>query len=254
MGILYNRFTPGFTLLPYSDSSKIITYATYENFDASSSTWGDGIAPINRSTNTSWYKDSDAQGFVSFSANSNSISNTSALGNKFTIYEVLKHVNFPEQYSNYDYNLVISRDSQSTSEYLFSPWHEPYIEPGLYDYYCQTTGGIITFSLNTSFESITLDQMHITAAAYQYTPDNRQSRIDAFCNYNSGLAGPTAITSSSLYGVRIAGTTDFSTRCYKFIAVVAEDESQIYTDGRSIVEWNMAVLKHYFGVEYDSPI
>ena len=247
MGILYNRFTPGFTLLPYSDQSKIITYATYDNFNANSSTWGTGSAPIVRESGN-WSKDSDAQGFISFGASFTEIQNIAALGNKFTIYEVLKHVNFPQMYTSFDYNLVISRGSQSTSEYLFSPTLGTGY--GHYDYDCHTTGGVVGVPCNLP----TLDQMHITAAAYQYTPDNRQSRIAAFCNYNSGRAGPTTITSSSLYGVRIAGTTSLSTRCYKFIAVVADDESVIYTDNRSIVEWNMAVLKHYFGVEYDSPI
>lgn len=241
MGILYNRFTPGFTLLPYSDQSKILTYATYDNFDANSSTWGDGDAPIQRSG--SWYKDRDASGFISFSSTYNSIANTSALGNKFTIYEVLKHVNVPQTIADQTNNLVINRGTQSTSEYLFSPSNA-----GGDIYTCHTTAGVIDVA-----HQLSLDKMHITAASYNYVPTSRQSNIAVFCNYSSGRGGPTTISSSELQNVRIAGV-NITTRCYKFIAIVAEDEANIYIDGRSAVERNMAVLRAYFGVDYDSPI
>lgn len=247
MGILYNRFTPGFTLLPYSDQSKIITYATYENFDANSSTWGEGTAPIQRSG--TWYKDQDASGYISFHTSYNSISNTSALGNGFTIYEVLKHVDYPQIIVDKTYNLIINRGSQSTSEYLLSPFYNS----STYDYSCHTTAGDIDVSPHLS----SLDQLHITVAAYEYSPANRQSRIWVSCNRSSGYGGPTTISSSTLQGIQLAGQRAGSTtitRCYKFIAVVAENEENIYIGNRSVVEYNMAVLNSYFGVNYPTPI
>jgi len=239
-GILYNRFYPGFTLLPYSDQSKIITYATYDNFDPDSTTWGDGICPI-RSSGT-WYKDHDAQGFISFASAYNSLSNTSAIGNAFTVYEVLKHVNYPETIVDTSYNLVINRGS--SNEYLLSPYN---------------TGAQCAYSNQTSIGNFdvgsipTLDTMHITASAFEYLSDGPKSSISEYLNYGASRLLDRTTTYGAVDGIQIAGTS-MTTRCYKFIAIVQGDESQIYIGSRSIVEYNMAVLKSYFGVDYPSPI
>lgn len=240
MGILYNRFVPGFTLLPFSDRTKILTYATYDNFDANSSTWGDGDAPIRRSG--SWYKDRDASGFISFSSTYNSIANTSALGNKFTIYEVLKHVNYPETIVSTSYNLVINRGS--SNEYLLSPYN---------------TGGQCAYSNQTSIGNFdvgsipTLDTTHITATAYEYLPDGPKSSISVYLNSGASHLLKRTTNYGGVQGIRIAGTS-MTTRCYKFIAIVQGDESQIYIENYSVVDYNIATLKAYFGVDYPSPI
>jgi hypothetical protein len=244
MGILYNRFTPGFTLLPYSDQSKIITYATYENFDANSSTWGEGTAPIQRSG--TWSKDQDASGYISFHTSYNWILNTSALGNKFTVYEVLKHINYPQD-PDPAYNLIISRGSQS--ERLFSPDQTSDGQNVVYNYVCRTS--VNTFDVSCQLP--TLDQLHVTAAAYEYSPTNRKCRLQALCNSDFGGFPFSSTNYAEIEGIQLAGNS-ITTRCYKFIAVVAEDEANLFIGSNSVVRYNMAVLKAYFGIEYDSPI
>ena len=101
MGILYNRFTAppaNYSLLPYSNQSKVITYATDDNFDENNpGSWGSGVAPIVGS----WFRDTD---YISSNIIDNRITNTTALGNAFTIYEVLHQGSTSPEASTPSYN------------------------------------------------------------------------------------------------------------------------------------------------------
>ena len=243
MGILYNRLSSKFTLLPFSDQTKITTYATVDNFSDNRS-WGDGIAPITGS----WEKSNFDGGYVTstYSQSFNTIDNASVLGTAFTIYEVLFHNNAtaPEFYAD-NPNITIYRGAQSTgfiNDELFSPRYDA---EHLW-YYENISNSAPGWDSNIYCNLPSMHNVHITAVAYEFFASTKSFSAYERCNdttWSGSWSQPQSARGLDINEIRFAGRYQ-NQRCYKFIAVVAEKESA------EVIANNVALLKSYFRVEY----
>ncbi len=235
MGILYNRFTPESFLLPYSDQTKMVTYATGDNFDASSSTWGTGTAPVVKNSG-SWSKAND--GSVTFSNSFKEIDNVDPIRQGFTIYEVLRVGGSISPDINFN-NIQVYKGEQSigyVNDYLFRPAYTS--SYGNY-YRCSVSSSLLEPIGSLS----AFNNYHITVAALEYLPDIDRISTYLRCNDAVITSNVTYVRHDRIQYVALAGSYN-GTRYYKFIAVVAEKESN------TVIANNVAALKNYYSVVY----
>lgn len=246
MGILYNRFTPEPSLLPFSNQSKIITYATSDNFVAGSSTWGDGTAPIRdvMGTGSGWYKNT-SDDTVAIDVNRAEVTNTTALGDAFTIYEVLCLRNFTESQVNPYFNTYIYRGNQQLGAVNDGLFVASYSSGRQYFYYSNIGQ---TWVYYTYCNLPRLNKLHITVAAYENLRDSKHVSTTLRCN--AATVSASHDYTSVHYGdhiesIRFMGNSSAgSERYYKFIAIVSGKESN------TVISNNTAFLKTLYGIEY----
>lgn len=222
------------SLLPYSDQSKIVTYATSDNFVSGSSTWGDGIAPLGRE----WYN-WDAGGPVTSNLTKNAISNVGALGNAFTIYEVLYHFNL---YDINNYGIPNVEISTTSPGYPPDKYFIPrYSGDRQYYYQSELPPNAV---INTYCDLPSITKVHITVAAFEYLSESQLTNLYLRCNDTVNNRRRTR-SLGTINDVYFAGTLPSGTQrhYYYFIGVVAEKESS------TIIQNNYDYLKQYYSIK-----